>query len=90
MFPATADLILGFIAVLAFGAVLGGGLESALGAVVASFLLGVLEVLAQAYVNPELGQLGRGFHEVFPYLVMILFLAVRPYGLFGQRRVERV
>ena len=90
MFPRTADVNMGFIALRAFPAVLVGGLESALGAVVASFLLGVLEVLAQAYVNPELGQLGRGFHEVFPYLVMILFLAVRPYGLFGQRRVERV
>jgi len=90
MFPRTADINMGFIALRAFPAVLVGGLESALGAVVASVLLGLSEVLAQAYINPALGQFGRGFHEVFPYLLMILFLAVRPYGLFGQRRVERV
>jgi branched-chain amino acid transport system permease protein len=90
MFPRTADVNMGFIALRAFPAVLVGGLESAGGAVVASLLLGLLEVLAQAFVNPALGQFGKGFHEVFPYLVMILFLAVRPYGLFGQRRVERV
>jgi len=90
MFPRTADVNMGFIALRAFPAVLVGGLESALGAVVASLLLGLAEVLAQAYINPALGQFGRGFHEVFPYLLMIVFLAVRPYGLFGQRRVERV
>jgi branched-chain amino acid transport system permease protein len=90
MFPRTADVNMGFIALRAFPAVLVGGLESALGAVVASFLLGLSEVLAQAYINPALGQFGRGFHEVFPYLLMILFLAVRPHGLFGQRRIERV
>ncbi len=90
MFPRTADVNMGFIALRAFPAVLVGGLESALGAVVASLLLGLAEVLAQAYINPALGQFGRGFHEVFPYLLMIIFLAVRPYGLFGQRRVERV
>jgi len=90
MVPRTADVNMGFIALRAFPAVLVGGLESPLGAVVAGLLLGVLEVLAQGYLNPELGQFGRGFHEVFPYVVMILFLAVRPYGLFGQARVERV
>lgn len=90
MFPRTADVNMGFIALRAFPAVLVGGLESALGAVVASLLLGLSEVLAQAYISPALGQFGRGFHEVFPYLLMIVFLAVRPYGLFGQRRVERV
>lgn len=90
MFPRTADVNMGFIALRAFPAVLVGGLESASGAVVASLLLGLLEVMAQAFVNPALGQFGKGFHEVFPYLVMILFLAFRPYGLFGQRRVERV
>ncbi len=52
--------------------------------------LGLLEVLAQGYINQHLGDFGHNFHAVFPYLVMIVFLVVRPYGLFGTRDVERV
>ena len=51
---------------------------------------GVLELLAQGYINPNLGAFGQNFHTVFPYVIMIAFLMVRPYGLFGQREVERV
>ena len=53
-------------------------------------LLGGLEVWAQGYVNPALGEFGQNFHTVFPYIVMIGFLIVRPYGLFGSQDVERV
>jgi hypothetical protein len=34
--------------------------------------------------------LGAGFHEIAPYLIMILVLLIRPYGLFGTRKVERI
>ena len=34
--------------------------------------------------------MGKNLHTVFPYLVMIAFLVVRPYGLFGTTKVERV
>ena len=90
MFPGTVDKDLGYVALHAFPAVIIGGLESAGGAVVAGLLLGLLEVLAQTYVNPGLGSFGLNFHAVFPYLVMIGFLMVRPYGLFGTRKVERL
>ncbi len=90
MFPNSVDANIGFIALRAFPAVIVGGLESAIGAVLASLLLGVLEVFAQAYLNPHLGQFGHNFHAVFPYLVMILVLIVRPHGLFGKAEVERV
>jgi branched-chain amino acid transport system permease protein len=90
MFPNSVDPNIGLIALRAFPAVILGGLESALGAVVAAFILGVLEVLAQAYLNPALGDFGHNFHGVFPYLVMILVLIVRPYGLFGKEDVQRV
>jgi branched-chain amino acid transport system permease protein len=89
MFPNSVDANIGLIALRAFPAVILGGLESAIGAVVASLILGVLEVLAQAYLNPLLGHFGHNFHGVFPYLVMILVLIVRPYGLFGHREVKR-
>ncbi len=89
MFPSSVDANLGLIALRAFPAVILGGLESAIGAVVAALILGVLEVLAQAYLNPVLGSFGHNFHGVFPYLVMILVLIVRPYGLFGHSEVKR-
>jgi branched-chain amino acid transport system permease protein len=90
MFPSAVDANLGFIALAAFPAVIVGGLDSPLGTVIAGVLLGVLEMLAQGYVNPRLGELGQNFHQVFPYLVMILFLMFRPYGLLGTKQVERV
>ncbi len=90
MSPRAVEVNLGYTALAAFPAVLVGGLDSAQGAVIAGFMLGVLELLAQAYVNPALGDFGQGFHAVFPYVVMILFLVVRPYGLFGTEEVERV
>ncbi len=86
----SVDMNLGFIALRAFPAVIVGGLDSAKGAVVAGLLLGVLEVMTAAYVNASLGAMGKNLHTVFPYLVMIAFLVVRPYGLFGTTKVERV
>lgn len=89
MFPNSVDPNIGFIALRAFPAVILGGLESATGAVIAALILGVLEVLAQAYLNPALGHFGHNFHGVFPYVVMMLVLVVRPYGLFGHAQVKR-
>ena len=90
MFPRSADVNLGFIALRAFPAVIVGGLDSVWGTVVAAVGLGVLEVLSQAYINPLLGDFGHDLHTVLPYLVMIAVLMVRPYGLFGTPDVERV
>ena len=90
MFPSSAEPNLGYVALRAFPAVIVGGLESPPGAVIAGLLLGLLEVLAQAYLSPLLGSFGHGFHTVFPYLVMIAFLVVRPYGILGRKQVERL
>jgi branched-chain amino acid transport system permease protein len=90
MFPNSLDANLSYIALAAFPAVIVGGLDSPLGTVIAGLLLGVLEVLAQGYINPRLGDFGQNFHQVFPYVIMILVLVVRPYGLFGVKEVERV
>ncbi len=90
MFPRQVEINLAYVALAAFPAVLVGGLESALGAVIAGLALGVLQLWAQGYVNPMLGSFGHNFHTVFPYVIMILFLMVRPYGLFGEEEVKRV
>jgi len=89
-FPRAVEINLAWIALAAFPAVLVGGLESILGAVIAGLLLGVLQLLTQGYVNPLLGQFGHNFHTVFPYVVMIGFLMFRPYGLFGRKEIKRV
>ena len=63
-----------------------GGLDSAPGVMVGAALLGVLESLAAGYLDPRLG---AGFSSVVPYLLLLLVLLTRPYGLFGQPKIER-
>lgn len=63
-----------------------GGLDAVGGALAAGFLLGVLEALSQRYLEAYL----PGFTEALPFVVVLLVLLVRPYGLFGQREIERV
>lgn len=87
MFGHEATLIIAF---RAFPAVIVGGLTSTVGTVIAGILLGLLEIYAPVYLGPHLGAFGRNIQDVFPYLIMILFLMVRPYGLLGTRDVERL
>jgi len=63
-----------------------GGLDSVGGALVAGLLLGVLEALSQRYLEPFL----PGFTEALPFVVVLLVVLLRPYGLFGERQIERV
>ena len=90
MFPRSLDANLGYVALSAFPAAIVGGLTSPLGTVIAGVLLGVTEVMAQAYLEPLLGEFGHNIHVVFPYVVMIFFLMFRPYGLLGEKTVERL
>lgn len=84
------DANLGYIALAAFPAMIVGGLDSVLGAVIAGLALGILEALTQEYLEPLMGTFGNDFHAVFPYIVMIIFLIIRPYGIFGKEEVKRV
>lgn len=71
---------------MAFRAVPGvilGGLDSMAGAVFGGILVGVLEQLAG-------GILGSEYAEVTPYLILLLVLFIRPEGLFGTKRIERI
>lgn len=82
------DVTLGQGALVAFPAIILGGLDSIPGAVVGGIVIGLIYVLTQGYETS--GLLGANFHTIAPYLVMILVLLIRPYGLFGTRKVERV
>ena len=76
------------IGIKAFAVVLLGGVNSVGGAIVAGIILGVLENLAAGYLDPLLP--GGGLASVFPFIVMIIVLIIRPYGLFGEARIERI
>jgi branched-chain amino acid transport system permease protein len=76
------------IGVKAFAVVLLGGVNSVGGAIVAGIILGVLENVAAGYLDPLLP--GGGLASVFPFMVMIVVLVFRPYGLFGLERIERI
>jgi branched-chain amino acid transport system permease protein len=76
------------IGLKAFAVVLLGGVNSIGGAIVAGIILGVLENVASGYLDPLLP--GGGLAQVFPFIVMIIVLIFRPYGLFGLVRIERI
>jgi branched-chain amino acid transport system permease protein len=76
------------VGIKAFAVVLLGGVNSIGGAIVAGIILGVLENVAAGYLDPLLP--GGGLANVFPFIVMIIVLTIRPYGLFGQVRIERI
>jgi branched-chain amino acid transport system permease protein len=82
--PPLADVGLKALAVVILG-----GLDSIGGAVVAGVILGIAENLASGYLDPMLPS-GGGLANVFPFLVMLAVLIVKPHGLFGLKRIERV
>jgi branched-chain amino acid transport system permease protein len=88
--PAALSPGIGAIALLAFPAMIVGGLESPGGAVAGGVIIGLAQALTAAYQEDVLPWAGDGFSAVMPYVVMILILLVRPYGLFGAREVRRV
>lgn len=75
----------GFIALAAFPAMILGGLDSPLGAVLGGFVIGISQTLAAGYQV-----LGERFYTVMPYVVMIVILMIRPYGLFGTKEAHRL
>jgi branched-chain amino acid transport system permease protein len=79
-----------FVALLAFPAIILGGLDSPGGAVVGGLIIGITQELTLGYQPTHATFLGSGFGSVMPYVVMILILLVRPFGLFGTKAVRRV
>ncbi len=92
--PRVLDSNLGFTALRALPAIILGGLGSTVGAVLGGLILGLVEVLISGYVgtgpNQVMGFLGIGFHQVATYVLLLVVLLVKPYGLFGKKEVERV
>ena len=81
------DVHLALIGLKVFPVVILGGLDSIVGAIVGGLIIGVVENLAAGYLDPLVG---GGTKDFAPYVLMILMLMFRPYGIFGKRRIERV
>ncbi|MFF2270952.1 branched-chain amino acid ABC transporter permease [Agromyces sp. NPDC058136] len=77
-------------ALVALPAIIIGGLDSLKGAVLGGLIVGLAMALTKTYQTVYAPWLGTNFENVVPYLLMILVLLVRPYGIFGTREVQRV
>jgi branched-chain amino acid transport system permease protein len=79
-----------FVAFRALPAVIIGGLDSVQGALAGGILVGLAEIYAGQYLSGHTDILGDGYPVIVPYIVMIIALLVRPYGLFGTPEIRRV
>lgn len=80
---AAVDQNLASFGLLVFPVVILGGLDSVPGTVVGGLTVGLLSQFTAGYLDP-------GLATVLPYVVLVLILLVRPYGIFGETRIERV
>jgi len=79
---------LSFFGIKVFPAVILGGLDSVIGAVVGGLIVGVLENMAH-YLDSQWLNWGN-MYEIAPFYVLIAILMIKPYGLFGTKDIERV
>jgi len=95
----SVSLDLASFGLLVFPVVILGGLDSVLGVVVGGAIIGLLRQYSGFYLDRELADIRiggiaengiSGTAELVPYVALVLILLVKPYGLFGQHRIERV
>jgi branched-chain amino acid transport system permease protein len=85
------SLELSSFGLLVFPVVILGGLDSVPGAVVGGAVIGLLQQYSGFYLDQQLTKINiTGTQELVPYVALVLILLVKPYGLFGQERIERV
>jgi branched-chain amino acid transport system permease protein len=78
---------LSLIAYKALPVLILGGIDSIPGAILAGLVVGAGENLAEVYIGPYVG---GGIQTFFPYLLALIFLWFKPYGMFGKEIIERV
>jgi branched-chain amino acid transport system permease protein len=71
----------------AFSVVILGGLDSFLGAIIAGPIIGLAETVGSGYLSPLTWP---GVREVIPFVIIIIVMFIKPYGLFGETRIERI
>jgi branched-chain amino acid transport system permease protein len=70
-----------------FSVVILGGLDSFPGAMLAGPIIGLAESLGGGYLTPFLWP---GVKDIIPFVIIIIVMLIRPYGLFGEERIERI
>lgn len=80
---AAVDRNIATFGLLVFPVVILGGLDSVPGTIVGGLTIGILKQMVSGYADP-------GLAEVVPYVILVAILMVKPYGLFGEVRIERV
>ncbi len=78
---------LGSFGLKVFPAVILGGLDSIPGAILGGFIIGILEALSGIYLDPLFE---GGSKEVVPFVVLVVVLMIKPYGLFGTEEIEKI
>lgn len=81
------DANLALVGFKVFPVVILGGLDSIPGAIVGGLIVGIVENVAAGFIDPYVG---GGTKDFAPYVLMIVALMIRPYGIFGKRIIERV
>ncbi len=81
------DTQLALVGLKVFPVVILGGLDSIVGVVVGGIIVGLAEALAAGFIDPYVG---GGTKDFTPYVLMIIMLMIRPYGLFGRKLIERI
>jgi len=71
----------------AFSVVILGGLDSFIGAIIAGPIIGLCESLGGGYLTPFLW---AGVKDIIPFIIIIIVMIIKPYGLFGEVRIERI
>ncbi len=70
-----------------FSVVILGGLDSFVGAIVAGPIIGLAESLGGGYLTKYMW---GGVRDVIPFIIIIIVMVIKPYGLFGEKRIERI
>jgi branched-chain amino acid transport system permease protein len=78
---------MGHIGLKVLSVIILGGLDSIIGAVIGGFIIGILENFTGVYLD---AMFGGGVKEVAPFIILVLIIMIRPYGIFGKPLIERV
>jgi branched-chain amino acid transport system permease protein len=70
-----------------FSVVILGGMDSFIGCIVAGPIIGLCENVGAGYLTPVVGS---GIKDLIPFVIIIIVMLIKPYGLFGEERIERI
>jgi len=97
VFAATSGVLISWIGgvshslvetgVKSFSVVILGGLDSFLGCIIAGPIIGLAENISGGYLTPLFWE---GLEDIIPFIIIIIVLFIKPYGLFGEARIERI